>query len=308
MNPTGHQHLDGVLNGILRSWPEHEKFLTSSLAGYDDADLARLDDLARRAGLLMDGQAETYFASYRWMCQEINKETYYFKKHGRYRLSTFEEAYREVYSNGPFMKKYIEGILTSQVLWRNHSAAFLFFERNFLAALKDDYRYLEVGPGHGLFLSVAAEDPRCGQATAWDVSEESLRQTAAALATMGVSDRVELDRQDIHAPTRNPQDGAQFDGIALCEVLEHLERPREALASLREFLAPEGLLYINVPLNSPAPDHIFLLRDEAEARALVRSAGLEVVDLKLVPMTGYDLAAAQAQNATVTCFMLVRRA
>ena len=206
------------------------------------------------------------------------------------------------------MKRYVEGILASQVLWRNHSAAFLFFQRDFLATLEDGYRYLEVGPGHGLFLSAAAEDSRAGSVTAWDVSEESLRQTRAALDIMDVGARVELDRQDIHAPTRRPEDGALFDGIALCEVLEHLEHPKEALASLGEFLAPDGLLYINVPLNSPAPDHIFLLRNEAEVRALLQSAGLEIVDLKLVPMTGYDLAAAQRQSLTVTCFVLARRA
>ncbi|MBP6878990.1 MAG: class I SAM-dependent methyltransferase [Phenylobacterium sp.] len=308
MTPTGHEHLDRVLGDALKSWPEHEKFLTASLADYDDADLAQLNDLARRVSLLMRDEAESYFSSYRWMCAEINKETFYFKKHGRYRLATFEEANREVYSNAPFMKKYVEGILASQVLWRNHSAAFLFFQRDFLARLKADYRYLEVGPGHGLFLSTAAEDPSAKSVTAWDVSEESLRQTRAALATMGVRDRVELDRQDIHAPTRRPEDGALFDGIALCEVLEHLEHPKDALASLREFLAPDGLLYINVPLNSPAPDHIFLLRDEAEVRALMQSAGLEVIELKLVPMTGYDLPTAQRQGLTVTCFVLARRA
>lgn len=308
MTPTGYQHLDRVLTSALGSWPEHEKFLTSALAGYGDKDFALLNDLARRVSLLMGDEAEQYYTSYRWMCAEINKETYFFKKHGRYRLTTFQEANSEVYSNAPYMKKYIEGILTSQVLWRNHSAAFLFFKREFLGRLKNDYRYLEVGPGHGLFLGTAAEDPRCAAANAWDVSAESLRQTRSALEVMGVAGRVTLDQQDIHAPTRKPNEIGGFDGIALCEVLEHLEKPQAALESLREFLSPDGVLYINVPLNSPAPDHIFLLRNEAEVRSLVTSAGLEVVDLKLVPMTGYDLATAQAQNATVTCFVLARRA
>ncbi len=308
MRITGFEHIDGVIGGVIATWPEHEKYLTRCFSGYDVGDLTELEELARCVVMLMGDNAVEYYDSYRWMCGEINKETLYFKRNGRYRLSTFEEANREVYSNRPFMKKYIEGILTSQMLWRNHSAAFLFFKRNFLASLKPDYRYLEVGPGHGLFLSVAAQDPRCGAATAWDVSEESLRQTREALDRFGVGKSVLLERQDIHAPTRRPEDGALFDGIALCEVLEHLEHPREALASLGQFLSPDGVLYINVPLNSPAPDHIFLLRNEAEVRSLMESAGLSVVDLQLVPMTGYDLKAAQSQNATVTCFVLARRA
>lgn len=307
MTTTGREHLDRVVQGVLAQWPDHAKFLEQSLAGYSADELALLDGLAGRVLRLMGDEAGDYYASYRWMCGEINKETYFFKKHGRYRLSTFEEADREVYSNGPFMKKYVEGILASQVLWKNHSSAFLFFRQDFLPRLPEGFRYLEVGPGHGLFLSMAAEDPRCARAVAWDVSEESLRQTRAAIAAMGVAARVELDRQDIHAPTRAPETDGTFDGVALCEVLEHLEKPREALAALGAFLAPEGLLYVNVPLNSPAPDHIFLLRDEGEVRALFEAAGLEIVDLKLVPMTGYDLARAQAQNLTVSCFVLARR-
>ena len=76
-------------------------------------------------------------------------------------------------------------------------------------------------------------------------------------------------------------DAARFDEIAVSEVLEHIEHPGQALSALRETLAPGGLIFINVPLNSPAPDHIYLLRSEAEARALITSAGLEIVELQL---------------------------
>jgi 2-polyprenyl-3-methyl-5-hydroxy-6-metoxy-1,4-benzoquinol methylase len=204
------------------------------------------------------------------------------------------------------MQRYMEGLLVSQVFWKNHSAAFLFFHQAFLPRLKRPFRYLEIGPGHGLFLSVAAEQSGCASAEAWDVSAESLRQTGRALGRLGLADRVKLARQDIHAPSRRPQDGPLYDGIAICEVLEHLERPGEALASLRRFLSPDGVLFINVPINSPAPDHIFLLRNEGEVRELVAGAGLDILDLQLVAMTGYSLAEAERQKATINCFVLAR--
>lgn len=306
MSATGHSNLDHLMDAVTGAWPTHAKFLRSSLLGYDAADLAMVEDLAGRVRRLAGDHLDAFIASYRWMCGEMNKEALHFKKTGAYRLSSFEQADAEVYSNHGFMQRYMEGLLVSQVFWRNHSAAFLYFRQVFLPRLKDSFRYLEIGPGHGLFLSVAAEHPQCAAAEGWDVSQESLRQTGRALQTLGLGSRVTLDRQDIHAPTRRAEDGALFDGIAICEVLEHLEQPVGALSSLRRFLAPDGVLFINVPINSPAPDHIYLLRNEAAVRDMVGAAGLEVLDLRMVPMTGYSLAEAERQNATINCFVLAR--
>jgi ubiquinone/menaquinone biosynthesis C-methylase UbiE len=204
------------------------------------------------------------------------------------------------------MKKYMEGLLVSQALWSNHFQAYAYFHRHFLPRLKDNFRYLEVGPGHGLYLSSASEQTSCATAAAWDVSEESLRQTRRALDAIGAGNAVRLTRQDVHAPTISPGADWSFDAIAICEVLEHLERPQEALVSLRRYLSPDGLLYINVPINSPAPDHIYLLRSPDEVRELVTGAGLDIVDMQLAPMTGFSVADAMAHTATINCLLLAR--
>ena len=39
---------------------------------------------------------------------------------------------------------------------------------------------------------------------------------------LGLAERVDLQRQDIHAPTRSPGYGPLYDGIAVCEVLGEL--------------------------------------------------------------------------------------
>jgi 2-polyprenyl-3-methyl-5-hydroxy-6-metoxy-1,4-benzoquinol methylase len=303
--PTEFPELSRLVGALVEAWPQHVSFMRGSFAGYGPEDLGRLDDLARRVLQLAGSELQSFIASYRWMCAELNKEAFYFKKHHRYRLATFEEAYAEVYSNAPFMRRYVEGILLSQVFWRNHSAASLYFQTNFLPSLPSGYRYLEIGPGHGLFLSVAAEQPACGHAEAWDVSDESLRQTAAALERLGVQRAVQLLRRDVMA-RQTEGTLAVFDGIAISEVLEHLERPGDALAALRRHLKPEGRIFINVPINSPAPDHIYLLSDVAAVRDLVETAGLRIDSLAAVPMTGYSVAQAEAEKATISCLIVAR--
>ena len=212
MSATGYANLDRLLDAASAAWPGHAKFLRGSLQGYEAGDLDLIEDLATRVRRLAGDELETFIASYRWMCAEMNKEALYFKKHGAYRLSSFQEANAAVYSNDDFMRRYLQGILLSQVYWRNHSAAFIYFLSAFLPRLKAHFRYLEVGPGHGLFLSIAAEHAHCERAEAWDVSDESLRQTGQALARLGLEGRVDLVQQDIHAPTRRAEEGALFDG------------------------------------------------------------------------------------------------
>jgi 2-polyprenyl-3-methyl-5-hydroxy-6-metoxy-1,4-benzoquinol methylase len=296
---TGLARLDYLVTSIIETWPQHARFLRGSFEGYGAFDLERLDGLAERVLQLVGDNLDAYVASYRWMCAELAKEAFHFKKHGGYRLSSFAEAEAQVYANAPFMKRYMEGLLLSQVVWRNHSAALLFFQSRFIPSLPAGFRYLEVGPGHGLFLSLAAEAPTCGHAEAWDVSAESLRQTAHALQRMGVRREVLLAQKDVMAPE---VDGGQtFDGIAISEVLEHLERPADALRALKPRLRPGGRLFINVPVNSPAPDHIYLLPTVSAVRALIESAGLRVEVLLPAPLTGYTLEAAVRDRATISC-------
>lgn len=301
--PESYVELNAVVSAVVTAWPEHLRFLRSSFTGYGPQELTLLDGFAGRVRKLTGDRLPDFIASYRWMCAELNKEALYFKKHHRYRLSSFEEAFREVYSNAPFMHRYVEGILLSQLLWRNHSAASLHFQTTFLGSLPTGYRYLEVGPGHGVFLSIAADHPACERAEAWDVSDESLRQTSEALQRLEVRRPVSLQRRNVlEVETDAP--ACTFDGIAISEVLEHLERPGDALATLKRQLAPGGRIFINVPINSPAPDHIYLLPDVEAARALVESVGLEVVDLTVAPMTGYSLEQAEREKATISCLII----
>jgi len=99
---------------------------------------------------------------------------------------------------------------------------------------------LEVGCGVGAQTVTLAR--RSPQATivAMDISEESL---AAAQESVRSADlrNVVFQQADVYSMTFAP---GEFDHVFACFVLEHLTRPREALAHLRQILKPGGTITV----------------------------------------------------------------
>lgn len=297
VDPARYPALSRAIELQLRVWPEHAGFLEVRLQRADLGFAERLAGLVARATDTPDVLA----ADYRWFCERMNEEELHFRRTHRYRLSTFAEAEREVYSNREFMRRYMNGQLLSLLWWDNHARVIEHYVDRFLAGNRDGYRHLEIGPGHGLLLYLAATDPRCARASGWDVSATSIAATRAMLGRLGVTREVDLIERDLMVD----RDGdARFDSIVISEVCEHLEDPRAALAKLGRHLAPGGRLFVNVPVNGPAPDHIYLLRTPEEAVELVRSAGLEIASTALYPMTGLDERRARKLRAAISCVVV----
>src|SRR4029079_2199537 len=88
-------HLTGE---ILSSWPEHSRYLEKSLSGRDPALLRhseRLSKMIVRLARAIDGGLPTLARDYRFLCEQIVlPEELHFRRHDRYRLDNFEDAYR----------------------------------------------------------------------------------------------------------------------------------------------------------------------------------------------------------------------
>ncbi len=195
VDPVRYPALSRAIELQLRVWPEHAGFLEVRLARADLEFAERLAGLVARATDAPDVLA----ADYRWFCERMNEEELHFRRTGRYRLSTFAEAEREVYSNREFMRRYMNGQLLSLLWWDNHCRVIEDYANRFLPGNPDGYRLLEIGPGHGLLLYLAATDPRCARASGWDVSATSIAATRAMLGRLGVPREVELIERDLMA-------------------------------------------------------------------------------------------------------------
>jgi len=302
---AGYPATRAVVMAVLEVWPEHARYMRKSFAGRDAALMLTTERLAEAVGLLAGARLAEVAEHYRWTCDRLREEELHFHRTGCYRLTRFAEADREVYSDRAYMAKYMDGLLFSQVLWVNHAASCHFFLTETPALLAPGARYLEIGPGHGLMIYLALRDFGLASASAWDISEVSLTQTRAALARLGRTD-CRFRVQDI--ATTHGEHGA-YDLVVVSEVLEHLEDPAAALGHLRPLVAPErGLLFVNVPINSPSPDHLYLLESPEAARALVTEAGFEIRAEGFFATQGTALERALRNRVSVSACLLARPA
>ena len=295
MVPAKYRSLCRLLEAQLAVFPKHERFLAARFADADEVHLAFTDEIAVLVSRIAEPSIEAICEDYAWLAHVVFEEEVFFRRSGRYRLSRFSDAIEQVYSNAPYMQRYMNGLLATQVWWRNHTDVLQVFRDTFLPRNRRGFSHLEIGPGHGLFLHLAASSAYCACAEGWDISSTSIAATRGALARMGTPGRVSLELSDLFA-----EHDRTFDSIVCSEVLEHLEEPAEALRRMRRLLAPEGRLFVNAPVNSPAPDHIYLFRTPEELVDMVRGEGFDVLLTHFAPATGATLERARKNSLTIS--------
>jgi 2-polyprenyl-3-methyl-5-hydroxy-6-metoxy-1,4-benzoquinol methylase len=302
MIDPAYPHLARMVALQVAAFPEHEEYLRKRFANADAGHMRLVDGLAELIFKVAGDEIETICADYRWLTGVMLEEELFFRRNGRYRLSTFQEALDTVYSDEAFMTRYMNGLLVSQLWWRNHTDVLGFFRDTFLPGNPDGYSYLEIGPGHGLSLYMAASSPRCASAEGWDISEASLIGTRKALDAMAVQRQVTLTKVDIFdAPPRS------YQAIMLSCVLEHLEHPREALAILHGLLAPGGRLFVSAPANSPMPDHLQLFTTPEEVVDIIAEAGFGIERTLFAPLTGSSLERARKLKLPISNAVIATR-
>lgn len=293
-----------IVLAVLDAWPEHARYVERSLAARDEGQMATTEVLADAALALAGDRLAVLAERYRWTCDRLREEELNFHRTGRYRLSTFAEADAEVYSDAAYMERYVDGLLLTQILWYNHAASCHFFLGATPRLLRPGGRLLEIGPGHGLMTYLALRDFGLGEAVAWDLSAVSVEQTRAALALLGL-DRVEFAVRDM----MSVEPGAErFDLVVLSEILEHLEDPKAAMARVRGLVGDDGLVFVNTPLNSPSPDHLYLMREPDDARALLTETGFRIVEEAFFATQATPLDRALRIRVSVSACLLARPA
>lgn len=278
--------LDRLIGQIRVRNPMHHRFVVRSAGQLSPEERARLETylgfcLAR--GLSIENICDAYIT----VVNDTLREQAFFRKHGRYRFSTFAEVAGSVYFDDAYMSKYMYGLAISSFLWPNHLDLLRYFERT-LPRNKPG-RYLEVGPGHGYFMMTALRGSAFDDFVGVDISHTSVDQTAAILAHFAPEEA--RAAKLIQADFLNCDlSEAAFSAVVMGEVLEHVESPRAFLDRIRQCAAPDAHIYITTCLNAPAVDHIALFETPEQLEGLFRASGLRIQDQLLRPYEGQTLA------------------
>jgi 2-polyprenyl-3-methyl-5-hydroxy-6-metoxy-1,4-benzoquinol methylase len=113
-----------------------------------------------------------------------------------------------------------------------------------------------------------------------------------------------LEYSDILDSTHYMDD---FDAVVASEILEHLEQPDKAVAAVYRMLRPGCLAYFQIPINSPAPDHIFLWQTQAEVEELLTSNGFTIVEQDAATLAGYTIERAIRRKVAISTLFIVRK-
>ncbi len=286
---------------ILDLNPLQSDFLQESLQDVAEEELADLNAYIRfgqSQGLTIGYLAECYDL----IVKDTLREQMYFQRHGKYRYATFDEVAKSVYFDDDYMRKYMHGLALTAYLWPNHRA----LHNYFIDALPTDKpgKYLEIGPGHGMYMMSAMRKCAYGQYDGIDISPTSVAMTQALLGSgnFGNFDNYDIFEQDFLAGDIAT---GSCSAVVMGEVLEHVEQPGVFLETIADISTNDAFIFITTPINAPAIDHIYLFRSWDEIESLVESSGLTVRDKLLVPYPGLSVEESTAQKLPVNVAMVL---
>lgn len=168
---------------------------------------------------------------------------------------------------------YIKGLWWSYVFWFNHYNLRRFFHDKTLSAVRPGSDYLEIGPGHGLFIVDALRTGKMNRIVGCDRNSRAIAFAKDTLRRLELDDgRVSLISDNMASLSANHQ----FDLCVMAEVLEHVSSPGDLLRDAAAMIKPDGMIFVTTVTNVPFVDHIYQFRCIEEIREVVRAAGLTV--------------------------------
>lgn len=215
---------------------------------------------------------------YLHMVNDMRIEGVKFAKTGEYSCKSEAEAYEKVYSNPEVMRYYMNALLISQVLWRHHFEMLQYFcdiTKKYGNQGEQEEIILDIGAGHGLFSKTIINTmPRYKRIDVMDISEASLDMAHEFLG----DDRIEYIHQDIK--TCEPL--YKYDIIIMGEILEHMDNPVKLLKHVSTLLANNGVIWLTVPTNAPAIDHVHLFKNAKDVAGMILDADLDIILAKII--------------------------
>ena len=243
--------------------------------------------------------------SYLEMCRDMLQCQMYFVKQGKYPIPRSQDAVKNVYNNENKMSAYMVGLAVSQFLWSTHYEMFSFLVEKLKLNKAHIQSYLEIDPGHGIFLKNAVEILEDNaRLVAVDISATSLKMTQSLL-NYSLKKKTNIDYLNLDFLTFDQTQ--KFDFITMGEVLEHVDFPEKMLQKISELLSDQGSAFVSTCVNCPAIDHVFHFHSIEEIREMFGANGLDLVDELILPVEDLPFEEIMRRKITINYCALLKK-
>jgi SAM-dependent methyltransferase len=245
--------------------------------------------------------------AYLKMCNDMMRCQVGFMKTGEYPVKKATDALENVYNNQGEMQSYMIGLALSQFLWSSHYEIFSFFKEALREYSPTVRSYLEIGPGHGLFLSQAMQLLKeCRNFVTVDISDTSIQITRSIMKHIFPEQATNVvyhhgDMLDLSLEER-------YDFISMGEVIEHVNFPDKLLGKLRDLLTPTGKGFVSTCVDCPATDHVYHFRSVDEIRVLIGKCNLKITGERVCPVEDLPMEEIVRRKITINYCCIVERA
>jgi SAM-dependent methyltransferase len=302
------QKFDSIVDLVVAKSPLQKKKLRHFLARQDAGFMEEAESFAHDYCGYLESQKiplEYAVSAYLEMCSMMMRCQIEFMKTGSYTIQEHSQAFEETYSNNEKMTSYMIGLAISQFLWETHYDILKCFERATEQYCPTVGSYLEIGPGHGLYLHKAMkflkQDARI---KAIDISPASIAITKSIM-THFHPQRASISYLTEDILKHDTEE--RFGFIVMGEVLEHINVPQPVLVKLNNLLEADGRAFVSTAINSPAVDHVYHFKSVNDVRAMIRSAGLEIEIELVLPVEDLPMEQIVEKKITINYCAVLKR-
>ena len=220
--------------------------------------------------------------AYLKLCTNMMVSQKYFMKFKKYPIDDEKTAYKKVYDNIDEMKSYMIGVAISQFLWPTHYAMYSFFIEKITKQNSKIKNYLEIGPGHGLFLLQALKKLKKNtKFEIVDISKTSIQITKSIVnCLINKEKKINYNIQNVF----DFKNANEFDFITIGEVLEHVTNPQEILKKLKNLITHNGSIYVSTCVDCPSIDHVYHFKSIKEIQKMINNCGFKILDDLVLPV------------------------
>jgi len=241
--------------------------------------------------------------AYLKMVNDMVKSQLKFMRTGMYPVSKVIDAVDNVYNNKTEMLSYMIGLALSQYLWSTHYDIFNHFKSAIKQNKNNINSYLEVGPGHGLFLKNTIDELKNGvEITAIDISPISLDVSRSIITHFYPEKEIQFINEDM----LNIDLDNRYDFIVMGEVIEHVESPERLLLKIKKLLSDNGKSFISTCVNCPAIDHVYHFHTVDQIREMLNNCGLNIESENVLPVEDISMLEVIDKKVTINYSAIVK--